>query len=301
MPGMWTSTCLGRRVLVLPSVWVLTVRDGQKMDKIFVYDWPYKSLNLYFLSDWHWGSPQCQSDKVKEVIRAIREDPLGRFVCLGDLVENSLIGTLGDVYEQTEPPRKQVEMVSALLKPIANKCWGFISGNHGYRTQKIASINPDQVIAHQAGLGDKWAGISFCAVIRVNQRVFKLFAHHTTGGGRTKGGKINALSRMAEIMPLCDIYVGAHDHSEMFCADRVFEINTNGKPAITPFIRRFFRSGSLLDYSGSYAERKMSPPAQMGQLVITLYGALRRGRRRKKTHSGLQPRKIEWKYIPEND
>ena len=76
---------------------------------------PYKQVTIYPIGDIHYGSPQCNEALVKKVIAEIKDNPEARWIGMGDLIENAIVGSLGDVYNQTVSPQEQVEAVAALL------------------------------------------------------------------------------------------------------------------------------------------------------------------------------------------
>lgn len=230
-----------------------------------------RKIRLAILADWHWGSPQCKSKAIENFVKLIRDDKSCYWLSAGDLMEMALINTLGDVYSQTIPPNDQLKQIVELLRPIKDKCIGMISGNHSYRVVKQTSLDPDQLLAQLSGLKDKYYGTSMQGFIRLdNYTNYAVVVHHTTGGGRTKGGKINTLARLAEIWPLADIYIGAHTHADQYFADKVFYLEPNKGGSVQERIRHFTGSGAALDYVESYAHRKMMPPAVTSQVILNL-------------------------------
>lgn len=229
-----------------------------------------KSIRLALVADWHYGSPQCNVNGIERFVNYIKETNC-YWIGLGDLMENALLHSLGDVYNQKIPPGSQLMDVVQILSPITDKCLAMVSGNHSYRTEKQAGLDPDQVLAALLGIEDRYFGISVLGRIRIGRHTnWRIVAHHTTGGGRTKGGKINALGRMAEIWPMCDLYIGAHTHFDQYFSDRIIYLELSHSVTPRYLTRHFTGAGSTLDYENSYAHRKMMPPASMGQVVLTL-------------------------------
>lgn len=243
-----------------------------------------KEIGLAVVNDWHWGSPQCDQQAVKNWVKMIKEKKW-YWIGLGDLMENALISSVGDVYQQLMSPQDQADEVIEMLRPIAGRCIGMVSGNHGRRTWKITGMDPDMVIAHQAGI--QYRPYTLYALIRLSTSGvtthWRIMAHHTVGGGRTSGGKLNALCRMSEVSPACDLYLGGHSHSPASDEDRIITMEVpagagRGRPVMRYLHRRFSSCGSTLDYAGSYGEARLMRPAMMCQVVHFL-GAKRRHKR----------------------
>lgn len=234
-----------------------------------------QEVRLAVLADLHYGAPQCKKRAIQKFVDKIEAEKI-HWISAGDLMENALINSLGDVYRQEIPPGSQLDDLCEILRPIAPLCLGMIEGNHGYRTAKQTDISPDRILAALLGIEDKFFGISIQGRIAIHHKGgstnWTLAVHHTAGGGRTRGGKINALSRMADIWPMMDLYIGAHTHFDCYFSDRVKLIETqSGRVSVKFQTRHFTGASSTLDYDGSYAERKLMPPASLGQVILTLH------------------------------
>jgi hypothetical protein len=168
-----------------------------------------------------------------------------------------------------------------LLAPIADKCLGVASGNHSARTKKIVGIDPDQLIvdllagrkkaADIPNFKDKYFGYSIQGVIKIGSGQYRIMAHHTTGGGTTPGGKLNALIKLRNVVSNAHIYIGAHTHADIATTEPVFEIsNAKRGCVINKYDQHFTGSGSTLDYAKSYAHGKGYKPAATCQVVLHL-------------------------------
>lgn len=258
-------------------------------------DWP--AVNLYILADWHWGHPNCRVQDCKEVVKLIKNDKHAFWIGGGDLMENALTTSLGDIYEQLESPNQQLMVLKRMFTPIKDKCLGMAEGNHEARSKKAAGIKIDQILATL--LGVHYFGDTAIGQIKVQRLSYIICFHHTTGAPRTAGGKINNLKKLAEIYPLCDIYIGAHDHSQGWIPDRVFYLNTNSTFHVQGMTRHYFKCGKLMDYHHSYASFKMMPPMPHGQLRLTLGG---KQQRRSYVSDGKRyesHRNIKFTYVPQ--
>jgi len=234
----------------------------------FVAPKDLEEIQIACCSDWHWGSPQCKQSAVRKFVGRILDEKM-YWIGVGDLCENALAGTPGDIYAQTLGPDAQIREVVQLLEPIKDYCLGMIAGNHGRRTVRAAGIDPDNLIADL--LGVSYHGYTMAGRVAVGNAHYIIVAHHIAGGGRTIGGKANALARLAETWPIADIYIGGHTHLSVEFDTRVKVVNTSGgKIKHRWHTRHFCGTGSTLDYDGSYAEAAMMAPAAMAQAVMTL-------------------------------
>jgi len=230
-------------------------------------------MRIAVLSDWHWGNECCFYDKARAVVNLIKKNNWW-WVGLGDLLENALIDSPGGPYDQIASPNKQFIEVVELLKPIASKCLGIASGNHEDRTRRKSGIKLSLLLAHYLGIPEKYCGYSLCMVInksfpKSGNASFRIIGHHGTGGGRTKGGKANLFTRLAEIYPTADLYIIGHTHQQAYWADRCFDFDT-GNGIMRAIERQYYMAGSFLEYFNSYAEMGMKPPASPKFLVLEL-------------------------------
>ena len=218
---------------------------------------------------------------IKRVCDRIKDDKNGYWLAVGDLIENSVITSVGSIFEQNATPHEQINTVVDLLAPIADKCLGVTSGNHSARTKKIVGIDPDQLIvellsgrkkaADIPNFKDKYFGYSVQGVIKVGKGQYRIMAHHTTGGGTTAGGKVNALVKLRNVINNAHIYIGAHTHADIAVTEPTFEIsNCSGGCVISKYDQHFTGSGSTLDYARSYAHGKGYKPAATCQVVLHL-------------------------------
>ncbi len=102
------------------------------------------SVRLYPLSCLHVGAEQSDVKFIKEHIQRIADDPIGRWVYMGDGGECVTKFSKGDAWTQVYPPQTQMDVLVDLLAPVAGKGLFGIRGNHGNRVFKdtVAVIAP---------------------------------------------------------------------------------------------------------------------------------------------------------------
>ena len=236
--------------------------------KPFYVKIPNDYVNIYPFGDIHKGSPQCDEDLLKRYVEEIYEDKYAKWFGLGDLVENALPTSLGDMYQQIEPPEVQMQHMAKLLDPIKDKGLFMIMGNHEDRTYKRCGVHPESLISALLGVNPKtgepyvpFLGLTVYAVIALDVKPpnqFKIFVHHNTGGGATIGGKTNKAVKLEALCPSADAIFSGHTHITSRVSRQWFD--TTGKNIIEKNTMHYV-CGSTLKYEGSYAEQKALLPA----------------------------------------
>ena len=229
-----------------------------------------RSFSLIPLGDTHYGSPQCNTKFFLKIVDLIKDSEDTYCVGVGDLIENALVGSVGDIYEQTMSPRKQLEKVVEILTPIKHKILFMISGNHEQRTTRVSSQQPTREIA--ALLGVPFGGFSCYARFKVDAKygIFTAYFHHNTGGGYTKGGKVNRSAKLRDITPTADATFSGHMHVTARTPAEWYECRGKG---IRKCVGYDYIIGSALSYDESYAEAKAKPPASTEFIKITFVGS----------------------------
>jgi hypothetical protein len=175
------------------------------------------------------------------------------------------------------------EMKTAInmFRPIKNKILGVIDGNHESRAEDYMDYSPmlhfcdvlklrylqySGVFKIGVGLNDR--KVSPGPTSRHN---YIIYAHHTTGGGTTKGGRLNRVAKLSDIVVNADIYLGAHNHDLITSPNESFMVDRRSG-TVSRFRQFFVDCGGYLDWNNSYAERKMFPPLKIGSPRIRLDG-----------------------------
>ena len=91
---------------------------GAKIELVVCNHVDAPECHLWGISDVHLGSPDCDEDMFLEDIAAIRDDPDARVILNGDLLQNDLKRSKGDVYRQVYPPGQQKRIMRDYLMPI---------------------------------------------------------------------------------------------------------------------------------------------------------------------------------------
>ena len=225
-----------------------------------------KEVGLACCGDWHLGAQTCDEEAVDNWIEKIRENKW-LVILMGDLTENATLGSVGAVFEQKMTPQAQVRSVVDKLTPIKDYIIGGIGGNHGARSRKAVGLDPDEIICWELGI--PYWGHTGAGRIQVGDAHWKIMAHHGHGGGALLGSKLNVVAeKMTKIMPMMDLYLAGHTHADVAGSDVRPDLTlTGGGVGVIRHRRHFSGTGSLLDYSNSYAEAMLMPPASKVQVV----------------------------------
>lgn len=239
--------------------------------KFFSYDIPAKQFTLFPIGDFHYGSRQCDESFIKKVINEIRDNPSARWVSMGDLIENAIVGSKSDVYLQSIPPKEQVDAVIEMLTPIKDKGLFLVVGNHESRTMRVVGQQPETIISY--ALRIPVAGYSACAVFDLTKahtpRSFSCYFHHGTGGGYTAGGKVNAAEKLRLIAPTADATFSGHSHMTARTSVTWFE---PGRDTVLKKTGYDYITGSALTWDESYAEEKAKRSSTVEHIKVTFVG-----------------------------
>ena len=225
-------------------------------------------MGLAAIGDLHYGSHTSKPEAARAWVQTIKDEGWW-WVSLADLAENAIRGSLGAIFEQRVAPKQQLDDLCELLEPIKDQCIGMVSGNHGQRSIKETGLDHDELLCQL--LGVPYFGATLFAMLHIGgltPTTWRVMAHHTVGGGRLIGAKLNAIKRLSDMAPGQDLYIGGHGHADVAGSDRVKVTGADGEQ--TWYRRQFSACGSLLDYEDSYAELKLYPPANCCQVVHML-------------------------------
>jgi predicted phosphodiesterase len=225
------------------------------------------------IADVHIGSPQS---RLNELRRLIEENQDAYFVFLGDLIDNALIDSVSNVYEQTTSPEKALAQFIQLLDLCKERALGIVGGNHEERTKRRVGIDLLRLIAEERRIPYSDILVLDVAVGEKAKRgsrrriQYTLVCGHGYSGARTVGGKITANGRIINVVTNGDIYLTAHTHQPSVVKGARFEADTRNKKLLQ---REFFlvTVPSWLGYE-HYAAQRFMPPSAGGYVEIQLSG-----------------------------
>lgn len=235
--------------------------------------WGWKkqpTVTIYPIGDLHLGSIGCHEKEWGEFVSFIQNEPDSYIVCVGDLMENSTVGSIGNPFDQKYRPMEQKNILSEFLKPIKDKLLCSVRGNHEQRNVRGGGTDQDPLydVFCRLNIEDRYrAGTAFL-YLSIGERTngnrlkraissYKIVVTHGTGGGKYPGSAINNQQRFGLVAD-CDVLITGHTHAPSITKPSriVFDPHQN-EIRTEPFA--CVQCCSWLAYSG-YPLQKMLPP-----------------------------------------
>jgi hypothetical protein len=236
------------------------------------------------IGDVHIGNPYLDERFLERTIKEIKESPEMFWIGCGDYIEANLKRTKHHgVYSDLMNPKEQADEFVRLFLPIADKCLGFIAGNHDHRIKHDTSFDPAEIIARGLGVEDKYADDGLIVRLafgkrtaRGGRRTFKgespcrytFYVTHGSSGSALVSGQALALQRAGDVVT-ADVIVGAHVHSQIAYKRLLFMPNHFDRKDCTYMEQHFVNTGSFITYGG-YARTARMRPQPVGVPHITL-------------------------------
>ena len=217
---------------------------------------------ILFFGDLHFGHPQSQIEKAREMLDYALEKKIYIF-CMGDMIEAGLSTSIGDsVYMQSLNPQKQMEAVIDLLQPLANAglILGYLSGNHEQRITNATGIDISKLVCRV--LNVTYLGSAGWTVASVGNIRYSLYCTHGSGGSRFKHTKLKKVMDMAAWIE-SDILAMGHVHS--VASEVIIKQTYNRtKNKVEEKKQYVCLTGSFIAWNKTYAETMGYPPTKLG-------------------------------------
>lgn len=240
------------------------------------------AFQLVVLGDMHIGDDLCDVDLIKQTINYIKETPNCYAILNGDLMNNALKTSKSDSYLETMTMEQQQDFLIQLLYPIKDKILVIATGNHEYRTNLLAGINPLKAVAYALNKPDIYTDGAFVLRLEFGQvcgtktpNKYMVFGIHGTGGGRRMGSSANVLEDMSKIRPDMDLYIHSHTHTQLNFSDMVFLYDAMHDKDIE-HQRTYYNANAFLKYGG-YAEQKGYVPTDRTPNAVTVTAVRKQG------------------------
>jgi len=226
------------------------------------------------------GFTRTSMAKLRGYIDWIRDEPLARCILMGDIFNTATRDSATPPFQRSGL-KDEMEQAIALFNPIKKKILGAIDGNHEDRLSDHVDYSPTIPLCH--ALGVKYLGYSgiFKIGVGVTKRNVKpgktarvtyvIYAHHTTGGGNTMGGRLNRVAKLRDIVIDADIYVGSHNHGLISAPVEGYAVDRRSGNVLR-FRQYLIDCGGYLDWKDTYSERCMYAPLKIGSPRIRLDG-----------------------------
>ena len=217
-------------------------------------------VNLYPLVCWHLGAKQSSRPFIDMIIKEIQNDPLAKWIYMGDFGDCVVKNSKGNIYEQLASPGDQLREAVDITESIRDKGLFGIRGNHGNRVDKEVGVGWDEMLC--ARMGIPYLGVAALVEFVLNPKgscvkLFTVYVHHGSAGAVSPGGKMAAAVRPFDYV-LSDVVLTSHTHAAIRTIPRVFAYAAEGK--IKYRQNRGWACGSGYDSRSGYAEEKMYSP-----------------------------------------
>jgi len=238
---------------------------------------PETEAVLVGIADLHLGSKAAQLERFREEVRFVRDTASARAVLLGDMMDCGLEGSKTGAVEANKTIKEQREALIEELRPIADKIVGAVEGNHEHRLRKASTLSVTEDYCDKLGV----PFLGYCGIIEISvgqrdggraNQSYGVCIHHTSGGGATPGAKVNAVHRLRDIAPDCDIYLGAHRHGASWVTDEAYLRPGARGSSPRRLIRHYVSVPAFLEWGDSYAVQKPYPPQAFVPVRLRLAG-----------------------------
>ena len=227
------------------------------------------------IADVHLGSPESQFRTLIDVIAKADENTY--FILLGDILDNAIKDSIGDIYNQDMNPHEAFEQAIGLFEQAKGQILGVIEGNHEARTRKQVGVDilgllcEERHIPYSNDILVLDIAVGTRAPRDMKRRVqYTLVCGHGYSASRTVGGKITANGRLIDVVVNGDIYLTAHTHQPSILKLARFEADTRNKK----IQRRDFYLITVPSWTGyeNYAAVKFMHPSAEAFVELELSG-----------------------------
>ena len=225
------------------------------------------------IGDTHIGDKNCDMDLLIRNIEWVKNTPQARVFLMGDIINTATRVSKSNPFQQIYGTDDQIEVAYKIFSPIQKQIIGGIQGNHEQRLTDFAGYSPTLALCSKLKI--PYGGVSTVILLKVGvikRTRYFIYAHHTTGGGSTVGGKINRVDALRRLMSNADIYLGGHNHMLGVVPVVTNEIDRGHEFVVRELRQVIVDCGSYVKWQEGYAESKMYPPVKLGSPRIRLDG-----------------------------
>lgn len=218
-----------------------------------------EEIKILVLSDLHIGDSLVDTKRLSQFLEEAMGD--NTYVIInGDIINNAIINSVSNVYNDIYTPKQQIDIVSEILMPIRHKILVICEGNHEIRTAKLTNINLMEEVAHR--IYDKkdvehiysnepyliYLSFGMNQGRKDRKTVYSIYGKHGSGGGKRVGSKMNHLEDMLSIIN-ADVFITGHTHTPAS-----FRLVSNSvdyrNRKVTPKEHVFVNANAFLNYGG---------------------------------------------------
>lgn len=100
-------------------------------------------IELYPIHDLHFGNEQFDEHKWNELTKMILSKPNAMVAFVGDLIENIVPNSRGDIFSQRYTPQEQQDFIVSVFRQFEGRIACVVDGNHEYnRSTRMCGLFP---------------------------------------------------------------------------------------------------------------------------------------------------------------
>lgn len=242
------------------------------------------TFHFYTFGDKHDGTKHSSDTEFLKIVKKIKEDPLARWVDMGDKMECIAPsdprwdgGVIEDWVDPDDVALTEANHYMSLVQPIRDKCLGLVLGNHEQKMCKHYHIDIHKYICERLNV----TNLGYTAFLKLLFRRGKVHSEshevlcyltHGSGCAITKGAKNNRLERIMDNFA-ADLYAHGHVHDIITNTKAYLTLDANNnirqRVKIGAMTGCFFRTYTQ-NVKASYGEMCNYPPVIMGCPVFSI-------------------------------
>ena len=114
-----------------------------------VHEFNSEQISILPIGDLHIGA---EGSRFQEALKLIEKHKDAKLLFLGDLVNNSLTHSVGDIYSELENPQSQLHYVKELFYNNKDRILGVVLGNHERRSWRQVGLDPTAMLCELFGI-----------------------------------------------------------------------------------------------------------------------------------------------------
>ncbi len=224
-------------------------------------------VNVMFISDVHYGSPQCDVQRFLGNLKWCVDHYYYIFL-MGDLTETATRSSVGaGVYEQEEIADAQHEQLVEWLRPAVNHglILGTHRGNHESRVFDSCGFDPSKALARELKI--PYLRDACWSVFRVGKQIYTLYTLHGRSGAKFDGTALLALERLSAPF-FADIVACGHSHK---CVNDITMMQKVSHDQVVEHKKHLIICGAYLKYDGGYGQTIGLPIPKLGSPRVKFF------------------------------
>lgn len=236
--------------------------------QMIIRDFPGE-IAVYAVADIHYGAILHNEAGWERFCNQILQEPNAYLILHGDLINNSVRGSVGTGVFEDIRPSEQKNRMAEMLRPLQERILCMVPGNHEARSSKDTDDCPLYDIACRIDCEDIYRENAAFLSLRIGKRnnsekansnqSYKFAVVHGSGGGTLTGGGVNKAENFARNFENLDCLVVGHVHKGFVTRPQKLVLDgRNGRVVKRDIL--VVSAVSWMNYGG-YALQKMLNPS----------------------------------------